>query len=79
MFLCFLDSSDLYLGFCKQALYSAQKIGSISTWEFVQGDMTRFLHAGVAPQNLERIDDKPKLTYKGNKIFVYSCFTFYYN
>lgn len=58
--------TEFYLGYCKISLYSPQKIGSLSTWDVVQGPVRKLLHPGVQTQDLENIGDVPNSSYKGS-------------
>jgi len=55
---------DVFLGYCKVPIYRPQKVGSINTWEVTQGQVTRLLHPGVQPFNLNDIPDIPKSSFK---------------
>lgn len=46
------------------SIYSPQKIGSLSTWEVVNGRVKRLLHPGVPPDDLDKIGSIPTTSFK---------------
>ncbi|RNA12572.1 hypothetical protein BpHYR1_009056 [Brachionus plicatilis] len=59
-----LSFSDFILGYCKMSIYSPQKIGSLSTWEVINGRVKRLLHPGAPPEDFEKIGSIPTASFK---------------
>ncbi|CAF0718895.1 unnamed protein product [Brachionus calyciflorus] len=56
--------SEFVLGHCKMSIYSPQKIGSLSTWDVLNGKTRRLLHPGVPPEDLDKIGSIPSTSFK---------------
>ena len=46
------------------SIYSPQKIGSLSTWDVLNGKTRRLLHPGAPPDDLEKIGSIPTASFK---------------
>jgi hypothetical protein len=61
-----IDFSEFYLGYCKLSLYRPQLVGTILTWNVIEGDVVRYLHPGTLTYDIENISDRPDNSYNGN-------------